>query len=180
MDPLLMLLKRLTDHGVDFVLIGGFAAMTHGSSVVTQDVDVCAPLTLPNLTRIVGALRDLHPNFRFRPDRLPLYDDPARLLGFRNLNLVTDWGVLDILGELPGVGSFEELAGRYFVQDFGGFTCKVLDLDTLIVSKKFAGRAKDLVNVQHLEALQRLKRDQPDLFPSPPDPRSQDSSDPRD
>ena len=165
-----MLLKRLTEHQVEFVLIGGYAAMTYGSPVVTQDVDVCAPLTLANLTRIVNALRDINPRFRFRPDPLPLYQDPGRLVGFRNLNLVTEWGVLDILGELPGVGSFDDLNGRYNTIDFGGFTCKVLDLDGLIASKKFAGREKDVANIRHLEAIQRLKREQPSLFDTTPKP----------
>lgn len=165
MDPLL---KRLSDHQVEFVLVGGFAAMSHGSPVVTQDVDVCAPLTLPNLTRIVESLRDLQPMSRFRPDRLPLFDDPARLVGFRNLNLVTEWGVLDILGDLPGVGSFGDLAGRTIATNFGEFVCQVLDLETLIASKTAAGRPKDLVNVRHLEAIQRMKREQPGLFDPPP------------
>jgi hypothetical protein len=168
MDQLLMLLRRLSEHHVEFVLIGGYAAMTYGSPVVTQDVDVCAPLNLPNLTRIVEALRGLDPRFRFHPDRPHLYEDPARLIGFRNLNLVTDCGVLDILGELPGVGTFDDLAGRYNRIDFGGFTCNVLELDALISSKRFAGREKDVANIRHLEAIQRLKREQPGLFDAPP------------
>jgi hypothetical protein len=81
----------LSEHGVEYVLVGAFAAMGHGSMIVTHDVDVCAPLVRPNLDRIVEALRDLHPFFRFRPEnqKLPLYDDPARLVGFRNIYLIT-------------------------------------------------------------------------------------------
>jgi hypothetical protein len=163
MDPLLMILKRLSDHGVDFVLIGSFAAMGHGSPIVTQDVDVCAPLVRPNLDQIIGALRDLNPYFRFRAgQKLRLYDDPARLVGFKNIYLETDWGVLDILGDLPGVGPFEQIARTAETIDFGGFTCRMLDLDTLIAAKRAAGRPKDLVHLRHLEALKKLRdaRDQ--------------------
>src|SRR2546430_1303425 len=120
MDPLLTILKRLTDHGVEFVVIGSFAAVGHGAPIVTRDVDVCAPLVRPNLDNIVAALRDLHPYFRFRPatSRIYLYDDPARLVGFKNIYLVTDLGLIDILGELPDVGSYEKIAATSVEADF--------------------------------------------------------------
>lgn len=164
MDPLLMILKRLSDRQVDYVLIGSFAAMGHGSPIVTQDIDVCAPLVRPNLDRIVEALRDLHPTFRMRPgQKLPLYDDPARLVGFKNIYLNTDWGVVDILGELPGVGPFEQIAKTAVHANFTEFSCPMLDLETLIAAKRAAGRPKDLVHLRHLEAIRKLRdaRDAP-------------------
>jgi molybdopterin-guanine dinucleotide biosynthesis protein len=39
------LLSRLIDHHVDFVIVGGFAAVAHGSSLLTQDVDICCRLS---------------------------------------------------------------------------------------------------------------------------------------
>lgn len=48
MEPLLLILKRLVDRKVEFVLIGGMAAIAHGAEVVTQDVDVCIPFTQEN------------------------------------------------------------------------------------------------------------------------------------
>src|SRR5690349_14298239 len=106
MDPLFQILKRLSDNGVEYVLIGGMAAVVHGSSVGTQDVDVLAPMTDENLCRIHAALKQINPRFRMRPDNMPLWDDPERLRGIKNLNLATDLGVIDVLGELTGVGSF--------------------------------------------------------------------------
>jgi len=44
----LALLQRLRDSGVEFVIVGGVAAITHGSAVTTEDLDVCAPLTQEN------------------------------------------------------------------------------------------------------------------------------------
>ena len=67
-ENLLLLLKRLSDCGVNFTLIGGMAAIAHGSSMVTKDVDVCSPMIEANLARILSALRDLHPRHRMRPD----------------------------------------------------------------------------------------------------------------
>ena len=167
------LLKRLKDHGVEFVLIGGVAAMVQGSPLATYDVDVCAPLSESNVSRILDALRGVRPRFRFRPDKMPVPDDPARLRGIKNLNLLTDLGVIDILGELPGIGSFESLAGKTEDLNVGGFVCRVLDLDTLIAAKRAAGRDKDLLNVRQLEAIRRSRQQQPGLFDRPPEKPSE-------
>jgi hypothetical protein len=47
------LLKRRNDHGVKYVLVGGMACVIHRSQVVTQDVDICAPLTWENLSVVL-------------------------------------------------------------------------------------------------------------------------------
>ena len=65
MDPLIQILKRLSEHDVRYVLIGGVAAVVHGSPVVTRDVDVCAPLDDENRAKIIDALRGLNPRWRF-------------------------------------------------------------------------------------------------------------------
>lgn len=67
------LLKRLKDHNVEFIVIGGLAAILQGLPVATYDVDVCAPMSDENIARIHAALRDVRPRFRFRPDKLPVY-----------------------------------------------------------------------------------------------------------
>ena len=41
MASTLDLLRRLVEHGVEFVLVGGMAAAAHGASIVTEDVDIC-------------------------------------------------------------------------------------------------------------------------------------------
>ncbi len=55
MADLIGLLKRLAAAEVDFVLVGGLAAVTHGSSLLTQDVDVCIRLA----PKILRAFRTL-------------------------------------------------------------------------------------------------------------------------
>jgi predicted nucleotidyltransferase len=164
MDPLFQILKRLTDHQVEYVLVGGMAAVVHGSSVVTRDVDVCAPLDLANLERIVRALQGLNPRFRFRPDKMPLFDEPARLVGFRNINLITEWGVIDILGEVSGLGAYHKLVPRSQAIDLAGFKCRLLDLDALIIAKRSAGREKDLIGLRHLEVIKKHRDQNPGLF----------------
>ena len=152
------LLKRLEQHQVEFVVVGGIAGVFHGSQLVTEDVDVCAPLTLLNLERIVRALRGLSPRFRMHPKQIPLPDDVEELLGFKNLNLVTDQGQLDILSEITGIGDYDRVAPQTISIDIGGVACRVLSLDALIKSKKAINLPKDRQAVIELEAIRnRLK-----------------------
>lgn len=160
MDPLVQILKRLTEYDVRYVLIGGVAAVVHGSPVVTRDVDVCAPLDDENRAKIIEALRGLKPRWRFRPDKFIPVDDAEKFRGAKHLYINTDWGDIDILGELPDFCSFEDLAGKTVETDMGGFKCEVLDLDTLIAVKRAAGRDKDKFAVMHLEAIKRIQDEQ--------------------
>jgi hypothetical protein len=162
MASTLDLLKRLNEHAVEYVLVGGVAAGVHGSQLVTADVDVCAPLDGPNPAKIVAALSGLQPKFRMTPDRQPLPMDPGNLAGFKNLYLETDLGQLDIFSEIAGVGDYAAVALRTIMLDLGGAICRVLDLDTLIQSQKALGRQRDLQAVIELEAIrQRVKLNEP-------------------
>jgi hypothetical protein len=158
MASTLDLLERLNEYAVEYVLVGGVAAVVHGSQLVTADVDICAPLDAPNLAKIVAALSDLRAKFRMTPDRRPLPTESEKLIGFKNLYLETNLGQLDILSEIAGVGDFAAVALHAITLDLGGAICRILDLDTLIQSKKALGRPRDLQAVIELEAIrQRLK-----------------------
>jgi predicted nucleotidyltransferase len=161
------ILSRLNDHGVDYVVIGGVAAALLGSPMGTLDVDVCTTFDEVNLAKLIAALRDLNPKLRMRPDKMRLPLEIERLKGVRNLYLITDLGILDLLGEVPGVGRLHDLRERTEVVHLAGFSCRTLDLDTLIKSKAFAGRPKDIENIKHLEAVRQLRRKQPGLFDEP-------------
>jgi hypothetical protein len=92
------------------------------------------------------------------PARPPLGDDPRAFVGNRNLYLTTDEGVLDLLGELIAVGTFDQVRASAVVVDLGGFTCHVLGLQALIDCKKALGRPKDQQVARELE-LVRAHRD---------------------
>lgn len=147
------ILKRLNDHGVEYVVVGGAAATMHGSARGTLDLDICSPLNRANLQRILDALRDINPRFRFHPAKPALWDDVDRLVSFRNLNLETDLGPLDILGEITGIGGFEEVARQVISMDLGGSTIRVLNLAALVEAKRAVGRRKDLLALPELERL---------------------------
>src|SRR5689334_11170868 len=103
------LLGRLVRQNVEFVLIGGYASILHGSPMTTQDVDICLHFTRENLGRLVTAIGNLHPNHRQTPNRLALEISDRNWSNFRNLYLETDLGVLDCLGEVLGIGSYAEV-----------------------------------------------------------------------
>jgi predicted nucleotidyltransferase len=151
----LALLQRLTASGVEFVIVGGVAAITHGSAVTTEDLDVCAPLTGENPKSIIRAFSDAHPRWRMRPDLPVITTDDHRLSGIKNLYLATDFGQLDVLGELADVCSYQDLAARAVRVEFGEIPCKLIDIDTLIAAKRQAGRPHDLRTISFLEEIKR-------------------------
>ena len=157
MEPLIQILKRLQDGGLEFVLVGGMAAIVHGSGLVTRDVDIAAVLDDEGIRKIVDALKGLNPRWSQRPDKLIPVDDPEKFKGFRNLYITTDWGTLDVLGEVAGVGTFDDVKKHSAEIDVGGLRCRVLNIETLIASKLAVGREKDRLWVDHLRAIQRTR-----------------------
>src|SRR5688500_13433832 len=100
------LLRRLTSGGVEFIVIGGSAAIIHGSGVTTEDLDVCALRTLEYADKIIRTLSDLRPKFRMRQDIGVVAPDNINLHKLKIVYPRTDAGHLDILGELPEVCSY--------------------------------------------------------------------------
>jgi hypothetical protein len=158
MASTLDLLKRLNNNQVKYVLVGGMACVIHGSQMVTQDVDICAPFTPENLSRLLAALVDTHPRFRMDRDLRPLPNEPEKLEGFKNLYLVTDFGQLDILSEIAGVGEHSEVELHTIQVDLEGMPCYVLDLNTLIAAKKAMNSPKDRQAVIEMEAIRERLR----------------------
>jgi predicted nucleotidyltransferase len=147
------LLQRLCDADIEFVIVGGFAATLHGSSLVTRDLDVCAVLSSDNVEKLRNALRDLRPAHRFTPQKLSFLDIPDPGVAMLNLYLSTEMGPVDILGSIMGVGEFEQVrAGAIEVELFGR-RCRVISLDDLIRAKEALGREKDLLAVKELKAI---------------------------
>ena len=147
------LLQILTGGGVEFVVVGGLAAAVHGAARATYDLDVCYERSLPNLTRIVNALGDIHPYIRGAPPGLPLHFDEPTLRAGLNFTLQTDAGDLDLLGEIVGAGRFEDLRSHSIELEVFGTTCLCVTLPQLIAMKRAAGRPKDYDALAELEAL---------------------------
>lgn len=157
MQTLSNLLQRLADSGVDFVIIGGFAGVLHGSSLVTRDLDICAVLTSENVEKLREALKDLNPCHRMTPQRLSFLRIPPAGEKVNNLYLRTDWGIVDILSSVAGIGDFEKLKVHAESITIAGKLCRLIGLEDLIKAKEAIGREKDLLAVKELRAIASKK-----------------------
>jgi hypothetical protein len=145
--------QALVDEGADFVIIGGWSAILHGSSSITNDLDICYSRSPDNLKRLAAALAAFHPRLRDLPEDLPFVWDKATLRNAAFLTRSTDLGAIDLLAEVTGLGSFAEVkANSISVQAFDREVW-TLDLPALIRAKRAAGRAKDLQVLPELEGL---------------------------
>src|SRR5262245_51019648 len=84
MHELNRLLQTLCDAEIEFVVVGGFAAMLHGSSMLTRDLDICAVLTDSSIARLRTALASFHPTHRHNPERLSFLDNPQPGVSLKN------------------------------------------------------------------------------------------------
>jgi hypothetical protein len=135
-------LKLLSSHGVEFLLIGGYAVGIHGYPRGTADLDVWVASTPANAQRIVDALRE----FGFgAPELNPsLFLDPNRVvrMGVPPLRI-------DILTTIAGV-SFDDCFSRREVVTVGEIDVSVISLADLKANKQATGRSQDLADVEHL------------------------------
>jgi predicted nucleotidyltransferase len=152
------LIELLTGAGVEFIVVGGAAAAALGAARATFDLDVVYRRTPDNLTRIVDALQPYAPYPRGAPPGLPFRWDRRTVdFGF-NFTLDTTIGYIDLLAEIAGGGTYDELVSHAVRLDVFGISCLCLDLDTLIHTKRAAGRPKDYEAIAELESI-REERD---------------------
>ena len=151
------LIKRLTDADVDFVIVGGFAGVVYGCTYVTQDIDVCCDFSTDNLLALQQTLSELHPVHRMTPDRQQLKLTEENCAQFKNLYLDTDWGQLDCLSFINGLGDFQAVKQASTIIEAEGIQLQVLSLDALIKSKKAMNRPHDKEALLQLEAVKKLK-----------------------
>jgi len=152
------LLNRLMAGNVEFVIIGGFAAFAHGVTLVTQDMDIACRFSEDNLLRLQAALRDLHPVRRLTAKRIPLQLTPQKCRNLKNLYLSTDWGVRDCLGEVKGLGGFDDVLTQSMEIPLAGERCRILTVSALIRAKEAMNRPRDREAVIQLRAIQEQRQ----------------------
>jgi predicted nucleotidyltransferase len=152
------ILPLLARHGVRFIVVGGGAAIAHGSARLTSDVDVVYSRDAENIRKLVDALQNHQPYLRGAPPGLPFRWDEQTIKNGLNFTLKTTLGDLDLLGEVTGGGSYEELLP--FSEELAAFGihCRFVTLERLIQLKRAAGRPKDFDAVAELQALLEERR----------------------
>jgi predicted nucleotidyltransferase len=147
------LLRVLSQSRVDFIIVGGVAANLHGALRTTLDLDVVYSRRRETLERLAAALAPYQPYLRGAPAGLPFVLDVPTIERGLNFTLTTTLGDLDLLGEVTGGGTFEELQEHAETIQLAGFDCRVVSLAALIRLKRATGRGKDREVLAELEAL---------------------------
>ena len=148
----------LNAHGVEYIVIGGWAAATHGSAHSTLDVDVVYSRKAENIRRLAAALQGQQPYLRGAPPGLPFTWDERTIQSGLNFTLTTSLGDVDFLGEVTGGGFYEELLPHTQEIAAFGLTFRCVTLEKLIQLKRAAGRPKDLLILGELQALLEERR----------------------
>jgi hypothetical protein len=155
MKDLQRILRLFLDGGVELIVIGGVAAVAHGSARTTEDVDFVYRRTPENIRRLADVLAPYHPYLRGRgvPPGLPFQWDTQTIQRGLNFTLTTDVGFVDLLGEVAGGGTYEDILPHSVHAVAFGIECQCVDLPTLIRMKRAAGRPKDFEAIAELELL---------------------------
>lgn len=155
------LLGELSNAGVEFIVVGGMAALLHGAPITTQDLDIVHRRTPENVERLHGVLLQLDAFMRYDLANRRLRPTKEMLLGRGQINLSTTLGPLDPLCEIDDGKGYDDLFASTDVVTDRGLTLRVLALPTLIEVKRKVGRPKDLFVVPILIATleERDKRD---------------------
>lgn len=151
------LLRRLAEHDVDFVVIGGFAAIAHGGARLTNDLDISCATTADNLDRLGAALVDLGARLRGVPEDVPFVPDARTWRNIRVLTLETSEGFIDVLAEPAGAPAYDTLRERAERVELDGVEVRVAGLGDLQAMKRAAGRPKDLLDLEELDVIARLR-----------------------
>lgn len=146
-------IRLFNKHDVEVVLVGGWAAILHGSARATIDIDFVYSRSDENLMRLAEALASHSPYLRDAPAGLPFTWDVATIKAGLNFTLSTDLGSLDLMGEIAGGGTYQQLLP--FTQLLQTEICPIrcVTLECLIQLKRAAGRPKDLEALAELNVL---------------------------
>ena len=152
------ILNRLKFNNVKFIVVGGMAAIAQGSAHLTADIDICYDRDKENLESLVKALTPFHPYLRGAPRDLPFIFDARTLKAGLNFTFSTDVGDIDIIGELSGIGYYDEVIKLSEETEIYNQKCYVLTLEGLTQNKKAVARKKDLELLTELEALREIRK----------------------
>ena len=152
------LLELLAGGDVEFVVVGGYAAVLHGSSYVTQDLDICVVCSPENIERLRRLLKDLDPRHRMTAQKLSFLETPPPGTELKNIYLRTKLGVLDVLSDVLGVGDFARLKAEARQIEIGGRKVWVMSLRDLIVAKESLGRDKDILVTKELRFIEMRQK----------------------
>ncbi len=151
------ILRRLLAHEVDFILVGGVAAILEGAPVSTFDLDIVFLPTEDNRQHLLAALKDLNARY-LDPAGRHIVPDADKLATLRLHQLLTDYGPLDVLRTIGHGLGYSELAEHTREYEVEGLPVRTLRLEMIILSKEQAQRDKDRVALPVLRRTLELRK----------------------
>jgi hypothetical protein len=146
------ILQKFADHGADFIVVGGVAALIHAAPIVTFDLDLVHSRDPENLKRVLAVLHELDAHYRFPAERR-LCPNESHLAARGHHLLMTGFGPLDLLGTIGNNRSYEDLLPTSTVEVIEpDLRVRVLSLEVLVATKEEAGRDKDIAVLPTLRA----------------------------
>jgi predicted nucleotidyltransferase len=156
----LEILTELHDHGVDFVIVGGVAAVLHGGSRATFDLDIVPSLAPDSWRAAVDSLWALGARPRI-PEPLERLRDVEHVRRWRieknmlALNFRTSDGTADVDLMVSHSDEFEQLRRRAVQVSIGAQTFSVASIDDLLAMKRASGRPQDVLDIQELQRIRK-------------------------
>ena len=147
------LIRSLVAGRVEFIIVGGAAAIAHGASRLTEDLDLVYRRNQRNVETIIESLAPFAPYLRGAPEGLPFKWEAQTIWNGLNFTLTTSLGPLDLYAEITLGGTYDDLLPHTVTLDVFDCKCLCLGLERLIEVKRAAGRPKDFDVIAELQAL---------------------------
>lgn len=153
-----VILDTLDGHGVEYVVIGGFAAELYDVAIPpTRDIDITPEMSDQNLERLAGALNELEAAYRVLDEPIAGVEVPGgvtadALAPMITVTFITTAGPFDVCLRPEGTGGYEDLARNRRELVYGDRRVPVASLEDVIRSKEAAGREKDMLVIPALRA----------------------------
>jgi len=138
-----ILIEKLCESGVEFILVRGLAAVIQGAPVTTMNVDIVHHRTGKNIEKLMKFLKSAEAYYR-RPDDKIIEPDERDFSAKGHVLLSTRYGPLDILAIIEKGRGYEELVPDVVEIEFRGYKIQVLKLETMIELKRDSTNSKDL------------------------------------
>lgn len=150
------ILEGLLKANIEFILVGGLAAVVQGAPVTTMDVDIVHDRSAENISKLIAYLESVDAAYR-RPDDRVIVPNEKDISGMGHHLLTTRLGPLDVLAFVEGRRQYEDLIDFADEIEFRGRILKVLNLKTLVDLKKASNHPEDKQRLLVLEeTLRRL------------------------
>jgi len=152
------LIEGLSEAGIEYIIVGGLAAVAQGAPVTTFDLDIVHRQTEENIRKLLTFLKSIGARLR-RPDDKIIEPRAEDLKARGHLLLKTKYGPLDVLAFIEKGQGFEELFPKSSEIDFQGYKVLVLNLETILELKRDSKDPRDRQRLPIYEETLKLTRD---------------------